>query len=166
MFRRELLLVAVVISVVGCAPCAGGDKKPRASTSQPFTITPLHRALMHVESRGDPWAIGDQHLAHKAYGPLQIRQTAVTDLNRRCAKEIQDRFGKQCLKVEDFLGNVELSCWAFDRYTDLYARPKVLGRAPTDEDRARIWNGGPSGHRNPRTRAYWRKVSDALRTGR
>ena len=43
-----------------------------------------------------------------------------------------------------------------------YATQSRLGRNATNEDIARIHNGGPNGWRNPNTEGYWRKVSAAL----
>lgn len=165
MFQKGLFLVGVVVGL-GAVGCARAEESNRAPTRQrqklPSGLTPLHRALMFVESKDNPWAIGDKHLAQKAYGILQIRQPAVDDLNRAYAKEIQKRWGKRTLRAEDFLGNPVLSVWAFERYTALYATPKLLGRAPTDQDRARIWNGGPSGWKRRSTLKYWQKVQAGL----
>jgi hypothetical protein len=35
--------------------------------------------------------------------------------------------------------------------------------AVTDEQKARIWNGGPRGMRKKATLAYWRKVQEAMK---
>jgi hypothetical protein len=35
--------------------------------------------------------------------------------------------------------------------------------AVTDEQKARIWNGGPGGMRKKTTLAYWRKVQEAMK---
>ena len=47
-------------------------------------------------------------------------------------------------------------------YWDRYATIKRLGRVPTDEDRARIHNGGPNGYKKNATIAYWSKVRKEL----
>ena len=47
-------------------------------------------------------------------------------------------------------------------YWDRYATIKRLGRVPTDEDRARIHNGGPNGYKKEATIAYWSKVRKEL----
>ena len=46
----------------------------------------------------------------------------------------------------------------FARYMERYATERRLGRPVTDEDRARIWNGGPNGYKKKATVAYWTKV--------
>ena len=43
-----------------------------------------------------------------------------------------------------------------------YATTARLGHVPTDEDLARIHNGGPNGFKNPATVAYWEKVKKYL----
>ena len=47
-------------------------------------------------------------------------------------------------------------------YMNRYATVRRLGRQATDEDIARIHNGGPNGYRNPNTLQYWRKVPSYL----
>ncbi len=114
--------------------------------------TPLITALLRVESgskaypQGDDNAIGDKGLPNPAYGPLQVRQPALDDVNRR--------FGTS-YKAIDCLGNRPLSIWVFLRYMDIYATAARLGRAVTDQDRARIWNGGPNGYKIGPTVGYW-----------
>ena len=43
-----------------------------------------------------------------------------------------------------------------------YATRARLGRSPTDQDLARIHNGGPNGYKNPATLGYWQKVKKYL----
>ena len=43
-----------------------------------------------------------------------------------------------------------------------YATKIRLGHDPTDEDIARIHNGGPNGYKNPNTVQYWEKVKKYL----
>lgn len=50
----------------------------------------------------------------------------------------------------------------FARYMERYATKRRLGRPVTDEDRARIWNGGPNGWRKSATIKYWNKVKEHL----
>ena len=48
------------------------------------------------------------------------------------------------------------------RYMRRYATPARLGRPVTQEDVARIHNGGPNGYKNPATKQYWEKVKRYL----
>lgn len=166
MFRKELFLVGVLA-------WGGWVGLRRTQTIESFTkpeprLVPARRcltlaeAVMLTESRGNLYAVGDKHLRHWAYGPFQVRQPVVDDLNRLCGTELRRKLGRT-LQPKDFLGRVELSVWAFEYYTRYYATRERLGRAPTDEDRARIWNGGPNGYKNPRTVRYWKKVQSKLK---
>lgn len=110
-------------------------------------------ALIQVESGGSDNAIGDKHLTDKAYGCLQIRKPCVDDVNKV--------FGTN-YKAQDCLGNRQISLYIFDRYMELYAVERKLGRPVTDEDRARIWNGGPTGWKRDSTIPYWEKVEKLL----
>lgn len=113
----------------------------------------LISALILKESSGNDEAIGDKHLKNKAYGPLQIRQPAVDDYNRWHGTK---------LKAEDCLGNRKLSVAICESYLAHYATEKRLGRTPTDQDRARIWNGGPNGYKKESTEKYWCGVKRIL----
>jgi hypothetical protein len=114
---------------------------------------PLINALISVESKGNDKAVGDTSLTHPAYGCLQIRQPCVDDVNKR--------FGTKH-KAKDCLNDRALSVWICQKYLEIYATKKALGRDPTDEDCARIWNGGPTGYKKSSTDAYWAKVKKAL----
>lgn len=115
----------------------------------------LQQALIEVESGGDDNAVGDNNLTNHAYGCLQIRQPVCIDVNRR--------YGTS-LSAEQMLGNRTLSLETYERYIAIYATAKRLGREPTDQDRARIWNGGPNGYRLAATLGYWAKVQKALKS--
>ena len=47
-------------------------------------------------------------------------------------------------------------------YMSRYATERRLGRTVTNEDIARIHNGGPNGWNNSNTQGYWDKVSNQL----
>lgn len=114
----------------------------------------LIAALIKVESNGNDKAIGDRHLSEKAYGPLQIRKPCVDDVNRRYGTKI---------RAEQLHGNRALSIWVCHKYIEMYATSKRLGREPSLQDMARIWNGGPTGYKRPTTLQYWSKVSKQLK---
>jgi hypothetical protein len=119
----------------------------------------LIKALIQVESGdanhpdGNDYAIGDRTLQYSAYGCLQIRWPLVLDIN--------NHFGTSH-RARECLGNRALSIDLLTKYMSLYATPQRLGREPTDEDRARIWNGGPAGWLKPSTLGYWQKVDAVL----
>lgn len=106
-------------------------------------------AIERVESRGNTRAIGDNG---RALGSLQIWSSVVADVNRIAGTSF---------KHTD----------AFDRakarriariYMNHYASPRRLGRTASLQDYARIWNGGPLGHKKAATLGYWAKVQREL----
>lgn len=140
-----LLLLAVLVLI---SPVALASEQATDSVSD-HLIT----ALIAVESKGDDKAVGDKHLSQSAYGCLQIRQPCVDDVNRVYGTKY---------RAKDCLGNRALSVWICQKYLEIYATEKLIGRKPTDQDRARIWNGGPTGYKKSSTKAYWAKVKKAL----
>lgn len=125
----------------------------------PVDYTKLIPALIQVESgsdahpEGDDHAIGDRNLQYSAYGCLQVRWPVVSDVNVAFGTDYRAR---QCL------GNRPRSIDIFEKYMAIYATVAHLGRVPTMEDCARIWNGGPQGWRNAATVGYWSKVERIL----
>lgn len=105
----------------------------------------LIQVVEQIESQGDVNAIGDKGLKYPAYGPLQIRQPAVDDVNRNF---------DTTHTADECLGNRELSVWIFERYMDIYATEKRIGRPVTPIDKIRIWNGGPNGWKKMSTLSY------------
>lgn len=109
----------------------------------------LINAIIKVESNDNVNAIGDNG---KAVGCMQIWKVVVDDVNKvsKLKYNYNDRFNK------------EKSIEIFKLYINKYATAKRLGRTPTDEDMARIWNGGPNGFKKAGTKHYWLKVKAEL----
>ena len=89
-----------------------------------------------------------------AIGPLQIWECAFIDVQRE---------GEVYSDCED----LDFSLEVFQRYMKRYATEKRLGRPVTDEDRAKIWNGGPrgvwaKGKKKIKLDKYWAKVKNVL----
>lgn len=107
-------------------------------------------ALVQVESNGNPRAVGDNG---KALGCLQIWQCVIDDVNQvsRVKYTHADAFDP---------AKARAICRA---YLAHYGTAKRLGRQPTDEDFARIWNGGPAGWKKQSTKSYWKKVAAVLK---
>jgi len=104
----------------------------------------LMKAMIMVESRGTPNAIGD---SGKAVGILQIHPIKVRSVNQILEKldttlryTYNDRF--------DPIKSMEMY-WLWRNYR----RPNA-----SDEEIARIWNGGPRGMEKTSTIKYWNKV--------
>ena len=117
-----------------------------------LSMTPLEKAVHHVESGGrtGPDIVGD---GGKAIGPLQIWKACWLD-----ATEFDPSIGGSYADCHD----LEYAVKIFRAYTARYATERRLGREPTDEDRARIWNGGPNGYKKKATDKYWKKVKERL----
>lgn len=83
-----------------------------------------------------------------ALGPLQIHRACWQDAN------LPGRY-EDC-------ADLAYAKRVFAAYMARYATERRLGRPVTDEDRARIWNGGPNGYKKKATVAYWHKVRKEL----
>jgi hypothetical protein len=113
------------------------------------TPTPLQSAIWQVETNQceSDCPEGD---GGDAIGPLQIHRCAWEDV------QVEGEVYEDC-------EGLDYSLVVFDRYMARYATPKRIGRAVvTDEDKARIWNGGPNGFKKDSTLGYWEKVQDVL----
>ena len=108
----------------------------------------LWEAVCHVESGGNPRAVGDRGAdgVYRAAGIAQIWARTVTDINRFAGTRytLNDRFDPAKSKQ------------MFNLYTEHY------GKGRSVEFKARIWNGGPQGAYKGATLAYWRKIQSKL----
>ena len=104
----------------------------------------LLSALIAVESGGNDHAKG----RHGELGPLQIKSIMVRDVNRFA----HTRYTHQQVT------NRQVSIDIAQKYLAHY------GQNLSDESLARIWQGGPSGHRKTSTRAYALRVMRTLQS--
>jgi hypothetical protein len=104
--------------------------------------------IVQVESGGDWDAVG----AAGERGGLQITAVCVEDVNRIYGTAFGHTDAHDPKKAE----------LIFNLYLRHYAAPSRLGREATLQDLARIWNGGPQGHRRNATVRYWRRVERLL----
>ena len=107
----------------------------------------LLNAIEQVESHGNASAIGDQG---RALGSMQIWQAVITDANRIAHTSYSHADAFDRTKARSIASI----------YLNYYG--KRIGHEPTNQDYARIWNGGPSGHRKSVTLGYWNKVKKEL----
>lgn len=130
-----------------------------ASDKLRLKIDKLLPRLEWVESKRNDQAIGDKHLAHKAYGRLQIRQPYLDDVNRIAGASVLAKWGKVKLELCD-MHDPAKARWAATVYLEYYAKhfERKTGMRATDEVIARIHNGGVMGWRNTKTVAYWKRV--------
>lgn len=102
----------------------------------------LLSALIAVESGGNDFAEG----RHGELGALQIKPILVRDANRI--------MGTHYSHAQ--VTNRQVSIAIANAYLAHY------GKNLSDESLARIWQGGPSGHRKSSTRAYAKRVMREL----
>jgi hypothetical protein len=104
----------------------------------------LIEALVQIESKGNDDAVGDNG---RAVGCLQIHKEVVDDVNRHYGTFYTYDDRKCPIKSREICR----------KYLVMHG-----GIRSTDEKYARIWNGGPKGHKKKSTKRYWRKVSIAI----
>lgn len=109
-------------------------------------------AISAVESGLDETKIN--HEEH-AYGVLQVTQPVLNDVN------VHLKLHSTGFTLQDCL-DPKIARIVFEQYMQIWATRERLHRAPTDEDIARIWNGGPDGHERLITLPYWEKVKIEL----
>ena len=109
----------------------------------------LLAAMCEVESNGDCSKVGKVG----ELGCYQIRECFWID-----ALEHDPSIGGEYEDVIDreYAEKVIYAFW------NRYATEKRLGRPVTDEDRARIHNGGPNGYKKTSTIKYWDKIKEIL----
>jgi hypothetical protein len=116
---------------------------PRAALTR---YAKLLEAIRQVESHGNPNLVGDNG---KAIGSFQIWRTYWKDAVEH-DKTIGGKY-EDC-KNDEYAKRIVLAYW--DRYA-----PKNA----TNEQLARIHNGGPQGWKNSNTIKYWNKVKKELK---
>lgn len=118
-----------------------------SANQQPDPFARALKAMIQVESKGDPEAIGD---GGRAIGVLQIHRDYWTDATS---------FLGVSWPYSDARDPVKAAA-AVRAYTAHYAAH--YGRPWTAETIARIHNGGPRGWEKASTRPYWAKVKAAM----
>jgi len=112
-------------------------------------LTGLFLAIEAVESGGNPSLIG----ADGERGLYQIRPIFVDDINRILG---ESRFSYEDRLSKSRSEKMMLIYWQH------YATERRLGRSSTFSDLARIFNGGPDGHKKKATKKYWLKVKKEM----
>jgi hypothetical protein len=95
--------------------------------------------------------------------------TAIGAAGEIGAYQILECYWKDAVEHDPSIGGVYSDCLDKEyskkvilSYWDRYCTEKRLGRKPTDEDRARIHNGGPNGYKKSSTLQYWKKIKAQL----
>jgi len=136
--------VAVLVSLARCAD----DLRIEAQQRRDGLDWPaLLNALERVEAPATAEQAQRAIEREGAYGPLQIRQLALDDVNRQCGTDV---------KLAEVATSRNLSRWVCVQYIRMHVRQLTYEKA------AKTWNGGPSGPKKKATRDYWQKVQEAL----
>ena len=138
---RAILFMWLVIMAIGVAYIAAGDKVDDELK--------LLNAIIQVESGGKANAVGD---GGKAVGILQIWPIMVDDVNR--IQRLNKRSKRYTYKDRK---NAARSVEMYHIWLNHYHKNS------NDENIARCWNGGPSGHKKAATLKYWQKVRKAMK---
>ena len=112
----------------------------------------LLSAICKVESNCEEDAVGDNG---NAIGPYQIWEIYWKDAVEFNPSLRKNHTYEDCTNKE-YAEQIVLAYW------QRYATEKRIGRPVTDEDRARIHNGGPNGYKKKATLKYWKKVQKEL----
>ncbi len=109
-------------------------------------------AIEWVESKGDPWPVGDDG---NAVGAYQIHKIYVDDVNRIIQKDGVGRIKNLRFTYADRTNKKQsrMMVWI---YLNHYGG--------TFEEMARKHNGGPNGHNKDCTKPYWEKAKARLET--
>ena len=93
------------------------------------------------------------------YGPYQITYNYWFDASKEDPSLTYDGRSWENTKGP---GSYHYSEKVMQAYMNRYATYNRLGHYATDEDIARIHNGGPNGYKMPATLHYWKKVEKQL----
>ena len=135
----KIPIILSCLAMVSTLEGSGSDSSP----------CKLLGAICKIESNGDCSKIGKVG----ELGCYQIRECFWID-----ALEYDSSIGGE---YEDVIDR-EYAEKVIYAYWDRYATEKRLGRPVTDEDRARMHNGGPNGYKKTSTIKYWNKIQDEL----
>lgn len=137
------------IAVFTTLPTDTGGRTPRVNLTAtgPRTFDDLLDAIEWVESKGDPWAVGDDGAAVGAY---QIHKIYVDDCNRIARVRGDVILKSSCMFTYRDRENKQMSRKMVKMFLRYYGG--------TFEEMARKHNGGPNGHNKESTEAYWVKV--------
>ena len=112
---------------------------------------------METGGHKDPLnAVGDQG---RSRGPYQIMEDYYDDAVQH---DPSLRDGGKRYKNVSGPESKEYSRRVIQAYMNRYATETRLGHPATDEDIARIHNGGPNGYQKDSTLGYWEKVKKHL----
>ena len=151
--RLVVLFVALVFSIL-CVNILVSMNEAFGEEIKQDNYRHLLDAICKVESNCQSDAVGDNG---KAIGAYQIWYDYWYDaVTFSDDDDLKLSDGYESCYDKDYSEKLMLVYW------ERFATMKRLGRVPTDEDRARIHNGGPNGYKKEATITYWSKVRKEL----
>lgn len=110
-------------------------------------LNALLDAIKMVESKNGKYLNGK----NGEFGPYQIKRIVIDDVNRI--------IGTKTYKYEDTIDEQKSRevCKIYITYWS-----EKAGMGCDTEAMARIWNGGPNGHKKKSTIKYWNKIKEVL----
>jgi hypothetical protein len=141
-----VLVVGVIIGAMATFFCTAGERKAVVQRKQ-FKWVLFLQALEKVEAPKTESQAAAAIKREGAYGPLQIRQPALTDVNRKYGTKVN---------LVDVENSLVMARWTCVHYIRMYEADTSYEKA------ARVWNGGPTGHKKVETLPHWLKVKAAM----
>lgn len=108
--------------------------------------------LCQIESNNNYLAVGDDG---KAVGILQIHQCVIDDVNRLYNTDFTSA-DRKYVGASKLIATLYLGFWGRRYYLE-------MGKEPTMEVYARIWNSGPRGWEKVCSVPYWKKVEELIK---
>jgi hypothetical protein len=128
LFSMLVIVIAMMSTNIWAKPTTNNK-----SETERLTVDTLYQMGI-VESNWRDNIVGDKKFKENAYGCLQIRQPALTDVNNKLGTKYTN---------QDCIDSREISITVAIEYTSKYATENHLGRKPTQRDLVLIYNGGP-----------------------
>jgi len=123
-------------------------KDDPVQATEAHTFDDLLDAIEWVESKGDPWSVGD---GGDAVGAYQIHKIYIDDVNRLAKSRI---------------GYFEYSDRSDKDKSREMVKIYLKHYGGTLEEMARKHNGGPQGHKKESTKPYWLKVKARMESAK
>lgn len=140
-----MLLTIVILLLSVSAYCPQDDKLVIFEAPAILPYEAVWNATCYVESRFDPFVIGDKNLKKKSYGIVQIRQTRLDDYYLQTGIRYSEKDMFDPVKSKEVF--MHYACQI--DYRDI-------------EQISRCWNGGPKAMKKKSTKPYYKLILKAL----
>jgi len=136
----KILIIITLFTLKAFCPSDEAIRIVKTEPIRPYEA--LFKAIVMVESSGNPLAIGDKHLRHKSYGIVQVRRT----------------------RLNDYYDKTGIRYYESDMFDPVKSKEVFMYYCSGSdlEVISRRWNGGPNGMSKESTKAYYQKVKQKL----